>query len=61
MRLKIVEENMNIDKVSFYNVGALEPIPGQGEYGLVIFPTRVRKYLNECARYVAQGSVVVEI
>ena len=25
---------MNIDKVTFYNLGDLEPIPGHGENGL---------------------------
>ena len=52
---------MNIENVAFYNLGALEPIPGYGENGLVRVPERVRRHLNERARFVGQSSVGIEI
>lgn len=52
---------MNLDKVSFYNVGELEPIPGFGENGLVRVPMKVRNNLNEKARYVGMDSIGTEI
>lgn len=52
---------MNINKVSFYNLGAMEPIPGHGEYGMMRIPVRVRNHLNERARFVGQESVGIEI
>lgn len=52
---------MNIDKVTFYNLGDLEPIPGHGENGLVRIPKHIRKCLNERARFVGKESVGVEI
>jgi len=52
---------MNLDKVSYYNLGAFEPLPGHGENGLIRIPKHIRKHLNEPARTFGLESVGIEI
>jgi lysophospholipase L1-like esterase len=52
---------MDLDNVSFYNLGALEEIPGLGKNGLVRVPADVRNALNQRARFVGMDSVGIEI
>ncbi len=52
---------MNLDNVSFYNLGAHEEIPGLGKNGLVRVPADVRNQLNQRARFVGMDSVGIEI
>ena len=52
---------MNLNKVEFYNVGAMEEIPGMGANGLMRIPVEVRNRLNERARFVGMDSIGTEI
>lgn len=52
---------MNLDKVQFYNLGALEDIPGYGQNGLVRIPIDVRYKLNDWAKLVGVESVGIEV
>ncbi|MDF2721473.1 MAG: lysophospholipase [Paenibacillus sp.] len=52
---------MNLEHVEFYNLGALEPIPGLGDNGLVRVPAAIRNQLNNRARLIGMDSVGVEI
>lgn len=52
--------DLNLDKVLFYNLGAVESIPGFGENALVRFPERIRNQLNNRARFIAMESVGIE-
>lgn len=52
---------MNLDKVAFYNLGALEEIPGHGRNGLVRVPKNIRNKLNKRARWVGMDSTGIEV
>ena len=52
---------MNLDNVEFYNVGALESVPGLGENGLMRLPEKIRNSLNDRARFVAKDSIGCEV
>lgn len=52
---------MNMELIELYNAGALEPVPGMGENGLVRIPAAVRHQLNERARFIGMDSVGVEV
>ena len=52
---------MNLEHVAFHNLGALEPLPGLGENGLVRIPARVRNTLNNRARFIGMDSVGIEV
>lgn len=55
------EMSMNLNKVSFNNLGAVETIAGFGENMLVRIPEKVRNQLNNGARFMAKESVGIEI
>jgi len=52
---------MNVERVEIYNLGALESIPGLGDYGLVRVPSHIRNQLNERARLIGMESGGIEI
>lgn len=52
---------MNLENVEFYNAGAIEKIPGIGNYGFMRIPEKVRNCLNNRARFVAMDSVGCEV
>ncbi len=51
---------MNLNNVSFFNLGDFENIPGLSTNGLVRLPKRVRNKLNDWARFVGSESIGVE-
>ncbi len=51
---------MNLENVEYYNVGAVEAVPGFGPNGLMRVPEPVRNSLNNRARFVAMDSVGCE-
>lgn len=50
-----------MDNVEFYNLGAVEEIPGHNGNGLVRIPASVRNKLNERARFIGMDSVGIEM
>ncbi len=52
---------MNLKEVQLFNVGALEPVPGLGDAGMMRIPEKVRNCLNERARFVGMDSVGCEV